>query len=328
MKTGIDEFLQNEEIAYGANVKLNELTHTKTGGVVPYVIYPKSLLELRRLLQKLKESRISFVVLGEMTNVAIASGDLNFSIVCMTKMVKEPTWSPQKHELTVSAGVKMKSLSRWARDHGVSDLQWMEGIPGTVGAGVFMNAGFLSGQDVQSFLISVDVLSMDGEVRTLSNQQLHFGYRRSSLQKSNEIVVSAKFLLRAGKRWKIAAKMLKYHHLRQKNQPLEFPSAGTVFVPPTPYHLGAILPQIGMLNAHVGGARVSEKSPGFIIGENMTGEDYHNLVLKIQAEVLKKKGISIVPEVRMIGFSDQEQLSWPNSVAWSPNNPNKSAFNE
>ncbi|RNE43145.1 UDP-N-acetylenolpyruvoylglucosamine reductase [Lacticaseibacillus paracasei] len=300
------------------NVSLSNYTNTKTGGTVAHMYYPKTTEELVELLTTLRSRRISYVVLGEMTNVAIASHPLNFEVINMSDFIGEPIWNADLCTLTVPSGVKMKALSRWARDHSVAGLQWMEGIPGTVGAGAFMNAGFLGGQDFSSFLLEAQVLDESLNVRTVKNRDLQYSFRKSSLQSGGKIVLSVTFLLRPGKKWKIGLKMLQYHRRRAKNQPLEYPSAGTVFIPPVPYHLGAILPRLGLVGAKVGGARVSEKSPSFIIGENMSGEDYRDLVKLIQARVLEEKHIDIEPEVRMLGFDGNRMLSQPQSCSWIP----------
>lgn len=299
----IIERLQQQDIKIIQNVKLSTFTHTKTGGNVPLMVFPKNKNELIFILSVVRDSELSITVLGSMTNVAVASGELRTIIINMTDFITEPVFDSKTNVLTVSAGYEMKRLSQWAMNHSITGLQWMEGIPGTVGAGAYMNAGFLAGHDFQSCMIDATVLMPDLTMQTISNSKMNFSYRRSVIQKNEGIVLSVRFLLRVGKKWKIYLKMAQYHRRRAKNQPLELPSAGTVFVPPTPYHVGGMLPKLGLVGYRIGGAQVSEKSPGFIVGvDHMTGEDYYDLVKFIQKQVMDNYGIELEPEVRLLGF--------------------------
>lgn len=290
-------------IKYLKNINLRDFSHTKTGGKIQLMVYPHKLNELKSILTELKENNLNYIVLGDMTNVAIASNNLNFVVINMSEFLSKPIYNEEKNILEVSAGYEMKQLAQWGLEHSVSGLQWMEGIPGTVGAGVYMNAGFLAGQDFQSYLIDATVLMSDLTVQTISNRVMNFSYRKSILQNNGGIVLSIRLLVRKGKKWRVALKMARYHHRRAKHQPLELPSAGTVFIPPTPYHVGGMLPKLGLVGYQIGGAQISEKSPGFIVGvDHMTGEDYYALVKLIQKKVMDTYGIELIPEVRLLGF--------------------------
>lgn len=297
--------LKKNKIKFQRDVLLQKYSHTKTGGVTPLIVYPHNISELKQSVSLIQNAHVEYYVLGDMTNVAIASGSLSFVVIDMNEYLAEPEYTDGI--LTVSAGYKMKELSRWALHQSISGLAWMEGIPGTVGAGVCMNAGFLSGQDFQSILISADVLLPNLSIQTISNNEMNYSYRKSIIQTNGGIVLSAKLLLRRGKKWKINLRMAQYHHRRAKNQPLELPSAGTVFIPPTPYHLGGMLPALGLVGHRTGGAEISPKSPGFIVGvDNMTGEDYYSEVRFIQQQIKNHYNINLEPEVRLLGFKQNE----------------------
>ncbi len=303
----ITSFSKNK-IKYIENVKLEKFSNTKTGGVALLMTYPHNVEQLKYILKILEINKQKKFILGNMTNVVIASGTLDYVIINMSEFITVPKFDEQSHILEVSAGYKMKDLSKWALNHSLSGLQWMEGIPGTVGAGSYMNAGFLPGQDFQSYLVEATVLMPNLTIRTIKNKEMEFAYRKSVLQKNGGIVLSVALLLRRGKKWKIAIRMNQYHRRRAKHQPLLLPSAGTVFVPPTPYHVGGILPQLGLVGYKIGGAQVSKKSPGFIVGVNhMTGEDYYALVGFIQKKVLNQYGIELEPEVRLLGFESSDE---------------------
>ncbi|MFL4499659.1 UDP-N-acetylmuramate dehydrogenase [Weissella sp. MSCH1] len=299
-------------IKFRENVNLSKYTNTKTGGWVNNMYYPKDLDQLKSLIADLKDKKIDFEVLGDMTNVAIAGGNLNFDVVNMSEFgISEPTVENGR-EVVVGAGYKMKNLAYWAHGKRYSGLSWMEGIPGTVGAGIFMNAGFLANQDIQACLIEVTVLNLETmEVEIYKNTDLKFRYRYSALQDMNIVVLEGRFLVKPmsnsikgmAQYFKQGALLRKYHKRRAKNQPLELPSAGTTFVPPTPWHVGGLMRELNMVGLTIGGAQISTKSPGFIVGvADMTGEDYRNLVLHIQREVEKAYELNLIPEVRLLGF--------------------------
>lgn len=297
--------LKDLGISFEENVALSTLSNTKTGGKVPVILYPKTEDELVAAINKVRDLDVKFEILGEMTNIAVASGDLDFVVINTLNLNNEPTFDSKAKIVTVPAGYKMKQLAVWALDHSIAGLQWMEGIPGTVGAGAYMNAGFLAGQDMATYLVDAKVLMPDGSVQVITNPQMEFSYRKSSIQQSGGIVLSARILVRIGKKWKIKLRMMQFHKRRGKNQPLDLPSAGTVFIPPFPYHVGGMLRQLKLTGHQIGGAAISTQSPGFIVGvDNMTGEDYYTLVKYIQQQVYQEFGVKLIPEVRLLGFSE------------------------
>lgn len=303
----LKNFLEDKSIKYLPNLNLAEYSNTGTGGTVPLAIYPKDETELVEAIAFTKNQRIRYYVLGDMTNVAISSGSLNFIVIFTGSLNAQPIYDSHTKAVSVGAGYRMKDLSRWALQHSLAGMQWMEGIPGTVGAGTFMNAGFLPGQEFASFLIDAKVLMANGSIKTYSNKDMHYAYRESALQTDGGIVLSVRLLVRTGKKWKINLRMKQYHHRRAKNQPLELPSAGTVFVQPIPYHVGGFLREQNLAGYRIGGAEISPKSPGFIVGvDHMTGEDYFHLVRFIQEKIHNQYGISLVPEVRLLGFSENK----------------------
>lgn len=292
------------------NVRLENYTHSKTGGNIPAMFYPHNVEELKKIIKVFNENSIEFKILGGLTNIVVASGELNFNVINMSEFESRmPVIDRFNDSLVVKvpASCSMKFLSKWAVENSINGLQWMEGIPGTVGAGVFMNAGFLPGQDFRSVLVDAEILMPDYKIITIKNSDMDFSYRKSILQKNGGIVLFARLLVRTGKKWKIALRTLQYHKRRAKHQPLEYPSAGTVFVPPMPYHVGGMIPKLGLVEYTIGGAQISRKSPGFIINiGNMTGEDYFNLIKYIQNKFFMTYGISLEPEVRLLGFSDEK----------------------
>ncbi|MBZ6001558.1 UDP-N-acetylmuramate dehydrogenase [Leuconostoc gelidum] len=302
----------NLKVKYLRDVNLSTYTYTKTGGNVSLMFFPKNITELKQLIIWLREKQLDYITLSGMTNIAVASGNLNFVVVNMSEYNEsDPEWDGTKF-LKVSASYEMKKLAVWTFNRDLKGLAWMEGIPGTVGAGIYMHAGFLLGQDMQTYLVDAQYLDLDDmQVKTISNQDLLFRYRYSKFQDMNAIILHGRFLVsKIPDDWKKPLRRIKYkkriqeYHLRRRNnQPLNFPSAGTVFVPPYPFHVGGMLRELNLVGYQIGGAKISEKSPGFIIGVNsMSGEDYYQLVLYIQKEIKKKYNLDLIPEVRLIGF--------------------------
>lgn len=162
------------------------------------------------------------------------------------------------------------------------------------------------GPGIDGTLIDVKVLSPNLEIITLTNKDLDFRYRKSNIQEKGYIIISARFLLRYGKKWKIALRMYDFHKQREKSQPLHLPSAGTVFVPPMPYHLGGIIPKLRLQRTRIGGMEVSDKNFGFIVNvESGTGEDYLKLVELVEKEVKNEYDIELEREVRFFGFDNK-----------------------
>lgn len=303
--------LDESHVKYVVDVNLKEYTHTKTGGEIPVMVYPSNIDELIVSARLLTDLKFEFIVLSGMTNIVLPDQKLDFVVLNMSEFeTTEPI--VDGNILTVSGSHEMKTLTRWSYNNQLRSLEWMEGIPGTVGAGIYMNAGFLIGQDMEHFLVDATYLDLtDFTVKTMKNQDMKFRYRYSIFQEMDAVILKAKFLVTPIKNlshpWlrKLKSKKIidQYHQRRANNQPLEFPSAGTVFVPPTPFHVGGLLREMKLVGHQIGGAQISPKSPGFIVGvDNMTGDDYYDLVKFIQEKVFERYGLSLEPEVRLIGF--------------------------
>ncbi|WP_431061051.1 UDP-N-acetylmuramate dehydrogenase [Weissella paramesenteroides] len=304
------ESLKKDGITVKFDENLKSYSYTQTGGTVEMMFFPHNLIQLEKIIVYLRNCKKRFIILGEMTNVAIASGFLDFVIINMSEYnIFNPEWDG-KRMLRVSASTKMKELAVWCINHDIRGLGWMEGIPGTVGAGVYMNAGFLLGQDMQTYLIDVTFLDLnDMKVHKFKNQDLKFRYRYSKLQDLDVIILECRFLLNSiPNNWKKFYRrtryrniMASYHKRRENNQPLSLPSAGTTFVPPYPWHVGGMLRELHLVGYQIGGAAISTVSPGFIVGvDNMTGEDYFAMVEFIQQQVKRSFDVELEPEVRLI----------------------------
>ena len=203
--------------------------------------------------------------------------------------------------MTAEAGVTLARLADFACKQGLARLEFAHGIPGTVGGGVCMNAGAYDGE-LKQVVQSVTVLFPGEGVRTLSCEEMAFGYRRSLLtDRPDAVVLSAVFRLTPGDPEAIREKMRDLMARRKASQPLEWPSAGSTFKRPTGYYAGTLIDQCGLKGLTVGGAQVSEKHAGFVINTgNATCADVTELIRQVQERVLAEKGVRLEPEVRIV----------------------------
>jgi UDP-N-acetylmuramate dehydrogenase len=199
------------------------------------------------------------------------------------------------------AGLPLKSLCRFARDNGLSGLEFAYGIPGTVGGAVYMNAGAYCGQ-ISNVINWAEAVYPDGEVYRVQAEDMKLGYRHSVFMENRCFITSAAFRLKPDESHVIGQRMDEFMRLRRDKQPLEYPSAGSFFKRPKGYFAGALIEGSGLKGCRVGGAQVSEKHAGFII--NLGGAT-SNDVLKLADQVINKvfcdHGVRLQPEVCFVG---------------------------
>lgn len=201
--------------------------------------------------------------------------------------------------IRVAAGVTMTRAAVYAANLGLSGLEFAHGIPGTVGGGVYMNAGAYGGE-IKDVCISVEVMDLQGNVRHLSCEEMGFAYRRSCLEESGEIVLSAEFALIPKDSSEIKAYMQELMGKRKASQPLEYPSAGSAFKRPVGGYAAALIDQAGLKGFQVGGAAVSQKHAGFVVNlGGATAADVKDLLAQVADRVSEASGIRLEPEVRI-----------------------------
>jgi UDP-N-acetylmuramate dehydrogenase len=201
--------------------------------------------------------------------------------------------------IRVMAGVTMTRAAVFAANLGLSGLEFAHGIPGTVGGGVYMNAGAYGGEICQ-VCKCVEVMDMDGNIRTFSNEEMGFSYRHSVLEEQRGIVISADFVLVKRPAEEIRDKMKELMGKRSASQPLDKPSAGSAFKRPVGGYAAALIDQAGLKGHQVGGAAISTKHAGFAVNlGGATAEDVKQLLLQVSDIVFEKSGIRLEPEVRI-----------------------------
>lgn len=202
-------------------------------------------------------------------------------------------------QLEVFAGESMARTAVFARQHALTGLEFAHGIPGTLGGGVFMNAGAYGGE-LWQVVQSVTVLTLDGALRQFAAADCGFGYRSSVFQQTPCVIVSAQLQLQKGDPAAISETMRTLMEKRKASQPLELPSAGSTFKRPEGYFAGPLIEQAGLKGQGIGGAAVSEKHAGFVVNRGgATTDDIRRTLELVQTRVLETSGVQLEPEVRI-----------------------------
>ena len=291
-------FTSLKEISILKNEPLNKYTFTKTGGPADFLAFPKSVTEVKALLEECRQNNLPWMVLGNASNLIVRDGGIRGLVIMLEKLNHIEV---KGNQITSQAGAKLIDITYVALEHHLTGFEFACGIPGSIGGAVFMNAGAYGGE-IKDVFVSCEVLYPDGQIKTLSSKEMAFSYRHSAIQAQHCIVLSATFDLQAGNYAEIKAKMDELTHLRASKQPLEYPSCGSVFKRPVGHYTGPLIEQAGLKGMTIGGAQVSEKHAGFIVNINhATATDYVNLIQYIQKVIKEKFDVTLETEVRIIG---------------------------
>ena len=291
-----------QEILPGISFRFNEpmANHTsfRIGGPVEVMAFPKSIAELRIILQASKLLDTKVRILGAGTNILAPDEGISGIVICLKDCIDSMELLPG-NRIRVAAGVSMARAAMFAAGHGLSGLEFAHGIPGSVGGGVYMNAGAYGGEICQVGE-SVDVMDMDGNIRTYSCEEMSFSYRYSRLEDEGGIVLSATFVLMPKPENEIREKMQELIGKRRASQPLDKPSAGSAFKRPVGGYAAALIDGAGLKGYRVGDAAISEKHAGFAVNlGNATAVEVQELLRQVSDKVFENSGIRIEPEVRI-----------------------------
>ncbi len=291
--------LYNYAKEIGCDCALNEdmakNTSFKTGGPCPVRLSPSSTEQLINIIDKCKELNISFVVLGNGTNVLVPDEGIEKAVIIIGNNMA--SIDADGDEITFSAGTNLVALSRFALEQNLSGLEFSFGIPGTCGGAIFMNAGAYGGE-MKDVLTEITHLTPDGKIETISADKADLSYRHSIYKENGCIILSGKVKLKKDNYDDIKARMTDFLGRRKDKQPLEFPSAGSTFKRPDGYFAGALIEQCNLKGKSVGGAQVSEKHAGFVINKgNATSTDILDLIQLIKTTVKDETGVTLQPEV-------------------------------
>ena len=275
------------------NAPLREYCSMRVGGPARLAAFPETAEELAALLRAGGRR----VVLGGGSNVLFPDEGYDGTVIFTTRLCG---LTADGCMLSAQAGVPLSAAARRALECGLGGLAFAFGIPGTVGGGVYMNAGAYGGQ-IADCLVRATLLDAAGEPRVVPASELALGYRSSALMEGDWTLLSADFALVPAPPEEIRAEMERNMQARREKQPLEYPSCGSTFKRPPGQYAGALIERCGLKGCTVGGAQVSEKHAGFVVNRgDATSADVRALIAHIQRVVAEKTGVLLECEVRII----------------------------
>ena len=296
------EFQKLKSLCPGIELREQEPLRVHTsfqiGGPAALMAFPKTPGELQRLLMAARECGVRLRVLGAGTNVLAPDAGLPELVIC-TRGCLLGLRLLDGGRLEAMAGETLSRAAVFAREHALTGLEFAHGIPGTVGGGVYMNAGAYGGELAQ-IAVETTVLLTDGTQRVLRGEAQAFGYRTSAFEKLDCVIVKTVFELHPGDPEQIQARMRELMEKRRASQPLELPSAGSTFKRPQGAYAGALIERAGLKGKGVGGAQVSEKHAGFVVNTGgATASDVLQTIRMVQDRVFEDSGFRLEPEVRI-----------------------------
>ena len=280
------------------NVTLAPYTTMRTGGPAALFAEPRSAQQLAHVHQWAQEKGLSLLILGNGSNLLIADSGFDGLVIHLGRALSEV--SVFANTLTAQAGASLAAAARAAAQASLTGLEFAAGIPGSIGGAVCMNAGAYGGEIAQ-VIVSARVLTPEG-VRMVSRNELSLGYRSSAVMQNGWVVLEATFELAPGNPDEIKATMADLAARRREKQPLQYPSCGSFFKRPVGYYAGALIEQAGLKGYRVGDAQVSELHAGFVINRgHATSSEIYRLMQEVQRRVQAQFGVTLEPEVRLIG---------------------------
>jgi len=294
------EFIIKEQIGeYKENVSFKTLTTYKTGGNAKLVLYPFNVLNLQKAIDYMNKNKIDYKVFGNGSNILASDKDYNGVII---KLNKFDNISIENNIITVGAGYSLMRLALDACKNGFTGLEFACGIPATLGGAVYMNAGAYL-KDMSTILESAKVLTPDNEIKVLTKEEIDFSYRHSSFMNNGYIILEAVIKLEQGNKDEIMALVNERRDRRKETQPLEYPSAGSVFRNPENNFAGKLIEDCNLKGFTYKEAQISGKHANFIINlGNAKSADIKYLMDKAKQEVKEKFNIEIKEE--------QELFNW------------------
>lgn len=287
-----------------ADEPLAAYTSFRTGGPADILVMTSDPGEIAAAISLAKASETPYYIIGNASNMLISDAGFRGMIIVL-RDAHAPVAIEDEGEtalVTAAAGCPLTKVAMEAARAGFTGLEFAAGIPGSLGGAVFMNAGAYGGE-IRDCIVSAKVMDGEGEVFTLSKDELDLSYRHSSVSERGLIVLGATFRLNKGNVEDILATISELNARRREKQPLEYPSAGSTFKRPEGYFAGKLIQDSGLAGYSVGDACVSEKHCGFVINKgHATSADIYQVICDVSDRVFATFGVRLEPEVRMLGF--------------------------
>ena len=274
-------------------------TSFRIGGPADVLAQPGNEAELAELLKRAADHAVPVTLVGNGSNLLVRDKGIRGLVIKLSNLFSSITVAG--NVLTFGSGISLAMASKKAASLSLSGLEFAVGIPGTIGGAVYMNAGAYDGE-MAKVVTSVQVMDRQGQSSQLKADELDFSYRHTALQNSGLIVTSVTVSLQPGEAESIKAKMDDFSQRRIAKQPLELPSAGSMFKRPVGYFAGTLIEQTGLKGYTVGGAQVSQKHAGFVVNVGgATAKDVLQLISDVQSKVFAAHGVRLEPEVLVLG---------------------------
>ena len=287
----IKNFFDNLNISYKEDISLKNYNTYRVNTICKFLVFPKTIEELKLILTYIKENNIKYYMLGNGSNIILS---MDYYDGVMIKLDNFNSIVYKDNLVTAGAGCSLIKLSLDTIEKGFSGMENLAGIPGAVGASVAMNAGAYN-SDISEVLKEVTVLTPDNEVKVMQNSELEFAYRNSFLKRNKKyIVLDATFELTEGNREELKKLVEERKQKRIASQPLDMPNAGSVFRNPEGTYAGALIEEANLKGYNINGAEVSTKHANFIVNKDgAAGKDIIMLIETVQKEIKKKYNIEL-----------------------------------
>ncbi|ARB78376.1 MULTISPECIES: UDP-N-acetylmuramate dehydrogenase [Staphylococcus] len=280
------------------NEPLKHYTYTKTGGNADFYLSPTKNEEVQAIVRYARQHDIPVTYLGNGSNIIIREGGIRGIVISLLSLNHIAV---SDDAIIAGSGAAIIDVSKAARDHALTGLEFACGIPGSIGGAVYMNAGAYGGE-VKDCIDYALCVNEQGDLLKFTNQELELDYRNSIVQQQHLVVLEAAFTLAPGQLDDIQAKMDDLTERRESKQPLEYPSCGSVFQRPPGHFAGKLIQDSNLQGHRIGGVEVSKKHAGFMVNvDNGTATDYENLIHHVQQVVKEKFDVELHREVRIIG---------------------------
>ena len=297
-KPRLAEFLRAEQFIF--NAPMREHTTFKIGGAADVLIFPSSAEDVSKIFKLVGEFKLPCTILGNGSNVLIRDKGIRGVVIKFTeKFFGNMRCEGQR--LFACAGAELRGVSNFAAENGLTGMEFAVGIPGSIGGAIFMNAGAYDGE-MKNAVAGVKAVNRAGELVEFSGASLDLGYRHSIFQENGCAICEVELILQRGNVDDIRRKMADFTERRESRQPLDMPSAGSTFKRPKGHFAGTLIDKTGLKGLRVGGAMVSEKHAGFVVNTGgATADDVLKLIAEVKRRVCEAHGVTLTPEVRIIG---------------------------
>ena len=277
---------------------MRQFTSIKVGGPAECLLFPKDVDELKKVIRFVRRKKIPFLILGKGSNLVVRDKGVRGWIINLTQGIKKITLDGEV--VGAEAGLPLQRLVQFSIQKGLTGLEPFSGIPGTVGGGLAMNAGAW-GAELKDVLLSMTFMKEGGEIVERPRSRLRFSYRGLALPPS-WVILKGRFRLKKGKKEEILERVKSYSEMRKRRQPLDYPSAGSVFKNPKEGPAGKWIEEVGLKGFRVGQAMVSHRHANFIVNLGKAkAEEVIYLMEFIEKKIYEEKGISLEREVRVVG---------------------------